>query len=154
MASQWWNDDDQLLEILSDALTSANEVPASFLEAGKAAYIWRTIDAELAALTYDSAWESDEVAVTRAAESATLRTLTFASEAMTIELELTPDELLGQITPPQRGTVSLSAGSDDLGTAPVDELGFFIVRTVPRRPFRMICRTDSGATVMTGWVSP
>jgi hypothetical protein len=154
MAGQWWNDDDQLLEVLQDALTGATEVPPSLVEAGKAVYAWRTIDADLAALTYDSAWDSGEVGVTREAESATLRRLTFASEVLSIELELTPEELLGQLTPPQGGTVRLASGSDDLGTTPVDELGFFIVRPVPRRPFRITCQTDSGTTVMTGWISP
>jgi hypothetical protein len=154
MAGQWWNDDDQLLEVLQDALTSATEVPPGLVEAGKAVYAWRTIDADLAALTYDSAWDSGEVGVTRAAESAILRRLTFASELLSIELELTPDEILGQLSPPQGGTVRLSSGSDDLGTTPVDELGFFIVRPVPRRPFRITCQTDSGTTVTTGWVSP
>jgi hypothetical protein len=154
MADQWWNDDDELLEVLRDALTSANEVPPRFAEAGRAVYAWRTIDADLAALTYDSAWDSGELSVTRAAESATLRRLTFATEVLSIELELTPDEILGQVSPPQGGTVRLAAGSDDLGTTPVDELGFFVVRPVPRRPFQIICSTDSGTTVMTGWVSP
>jgi hypothetical protein len=154
MAGQWWSDDDQLFEVLRDALTNASEVPPGLVEAGKAVYAWRTIDAELAALTYDSAWDSDEVSVTRAAETAALRRLTFASETLSIELELMPDEILGQVSPPQGGTVRLAAGSDDLGTTPVDELGFFVIRPVPRRPFQITCRTDSGATVLTGWVSP
>ncbi|GAB3955588.1 hypothetical protein GCM10029976_098820 [Kribbella albertanoniae] len=51
-----WNDDGQLLEALRDALVTEQEVPRAFVEAGKAAFAWRTIDAELAALTYDSAW--------------------------------------------------------------------------------------------------
>ncbi|MEV6415087.1 hypothetical protein [Kribbella sp. NPDC051718] len=154
MAGQWWSDDDQLFEALGDALTSAGEVPPGFVEAGKAVFAWRTIDAELAALTYDSAWDTGEVLVTRAAESASLRRLTFATESLSIELELTPDELIGQVSPPQGGTVQLTAGSDDLGTAPVDDLGFFVVRPVPRHPFQVLCRTDSGVTVLTGWVSP
>lgn len=154
MADRWWNDDDVLLETLRDALTSASEVPPGLVAAGKAVYAWRTIDADLAALTYDSAWDSGEVAATRAAESAALRRLTFASEQVSIELELTPGELLGQLSPPQRGTVRLASGSDDLGTTAVDELGFFVVSPVPSRPFRITCHTASGATVMTGWISP
>ena len=85
MATQWWNDDDQLLEVLREAVTIAREMPADFVAVGKAAYAWRTIDAELAALTYDSAWQTEELSLTRA-ESAELRMLTFASEGLTIEL--------------------------------------------------------------------
>jgi hypothetical protein len=153
MASQWWSDDDRLLEVLRDALSTAREIPDEFIEVGKAAYAWRTIDAELAALTYDSAWQTEELTLTRT-ESAALRTLVFASEALTIELELTPHELLGQLDPPQGGTVRLSAEGENLAASPIDDLGFFVVRPVPRGPFRVICQTTSGVTVLTGWVSP
>ena len=153
MAVQWWNDDEELLEVLSEAMSTAREMPADFVAVGKAAYAWRTIDAELAALTYDSAWETGELALTRT-ESAELRTLTFASEGLTIELELTPHEVLGQISPPQAGTVRLASDSDAPGTLPIDDLGFFIVRPVPRHPFRVVCETVTGITVLTGWISP
>lgn len=154
MADQWWNDDDQLLEVLRDALAGANEIPPSFVDAGKAAYAWRTIDADLAALTFDSAWDSPEPSLTRATESATLRRLTFATDALSVELELTPDELLGQLSPPDSGTVRVTTGTDDLGTVPIDELGFFVITPVPHQPFQLVCHTDSGTTVRTGWVSP
>jgi hypothetical protein len=153
MAGQWWTDDDQLLDVLQDALTITREMSPDFIDVGKAAYVWRTIDAELAALTYDSVWDGGELALTRA-DSAMLRTLTFGSDALTIELELTSDEVLGQISPPEGGTVSLRTDTEELGRATVDDLGFFIVRPVPGRPFRVLCQTDSGVTVLTGWVSP
>ncbi len=153
MAGPWWRDDDQLLELLRDAMSTAREMPAAFVDAGKAAYAWRTIDAELAALTYDSAWDAEELTLTRA-ESAMLRTLTFTSDALTIELELTPHEVLGQISPPQGGTVRLTADSEDVGTTPIDDLGFFIVRPAPRHPFRLVCQIAAGITVLTGWISP
>jgi hypothetical protein len=150
MDARWFDDDDELLEVLREALTTAREMPAGFVEAGKAAYAWRTIDAELAALTYDSAWETEELSLTRS-ESAQLRTLTFASDGLTIELELTPHEVLGQISPPQAGTVRLTP---DNTTLPIDDLGFFIVRPVPHHPFRVSCETTTGTTVLTGWISP
>ncbi|WBQ08233.1 hypothetical protein [Kribbella sp. CA-293567] len=153
MDVQWWIDDEELLEVLRDAMSTAREMPAGLVAAGRAAYAWRTIDAELAALTYDSAWETEELALTRA-ESAELRTLTFSTEGLSIELELTPHEVLGQLSPPQPGTVRLSSDSDALGTLPIDDLGFFIVRPVPRHPFRVICETAAGFTVLTGWISP
>jgi hypothetical protein len=158
MSSQWWRDDDQLLELLRDALSTTREMPAGFVDVGKAAYAWRTIDAELAALTYDSAWDAEELTLTRA-ESATLRTLTFSSDALTIELELTPHEVLGQISPPQAGTVrlatdSLAEDTEGGGATPIDDLGFFIVRPAPDHPFRLVCQIGAGVTVLTGWISP
>jgi hypothetical protein len=153
MASQWWNDDDQLLAVLKDALRTEEAQPREFVEAGKAAYAWRTVDAELAALTYDSAGDAGLVGVTRS-ESATLRALTFASADLTIELEVTPEALLGQITPVQAGSVSVQVGTAEVSSAPIDELGFFIIRPVPAGAFRLLCRTASGAAVLTALVSP
>jgi hypothetical protein len=153
MVDQRRNDDDQLLEVLRDALSVVREMPRRFVEVGKAAYVWRTIDAELAALTYDSAWDTGALAPTRA-ESATLRALRYASDRLTIELEPTPDEVLGRVSPPEAGTVSVRADTVELGSAPIDHLGSFVVRPVPSGPFRLICHTASGASVLTGWVLP
>ena len=161
MVDQWWSSDDRLLEVLKDALSTEHAVPPEFIAAGKAAYAWRTIDAELAALTYDSA--NDLVSATRA-ESATLRALTFASAGLTIELEVTPDALIGQISPVQAGRITAyvgatepgaaEIGSTEAGSAVIDELGFFIIRPVPADTFRLLCQTASGTTVVTGPISP
>lgn len=158
MPDDWLSDDDRLLAVLADALDDARAVPPRFVEAGKAAYAWRTIDAELAALTYDSAADLELAGVLRA-DSATLRALTFAAADLTIELELTAEALLGQISPVEAGDVTAYSGpvTDEvstIGTAVVDELGFFVLRPVPGEPFRLLCRTASGTTVLTGVVSP
>ena len=50
----WWDDDEELLALLRDALAEQHDVPARFVEAGKASFAWHSIDAELAALAYDS----------------------------------------------------------------------------------------------------
>ncbi|MEU6408355.1 hypothetical protein [Microbispora sp. NPDC046933] len=49
----WWDDDDRLLEELGHAVREAR-VPESFVRAGKAAFAWRTADAELAEVQLDS----------------------------------------------------------------------------------------------------
>ena len=147
-----WNDDGQLLEALRDALTE--EVPRTFIDAGKAAFAWRTIDAELAALTYDSAWDTVEAAPVRSAESAALRSLTFASDGWTIEIELTPEGLLGQLDPPAAGEIKASTDDGVLATARIDELGFFVLKPLPKVPYRLACTPDDGPTILTGWVTP
>ncbi|MFB6721174.1 hypothetical protein ACFCV3_13475 [Kribbella sp. NPDC056345] len=149
-----WNDDGQLLEALRDALVTEQEVPAAFVEAGKAAFAWRTIDAELAALTYDSAWAGLEEASVRSAESATLRALTFASDGWTIEIELTPEGLLGQLDPPAAGEITAGTDSGVLATGRIDELGFFVLKPLPKAPYRLTCVLDDGPTILTGWVTP
>ncbi|MEV0801005.1 hypothetical protein AB0I34_25165 [Kribbella sp. NPDC050281] len=152
MTETGWNDD-ELLDALRDALQTEREMPRTFVDAGKAAFVWRTIDAELAALTYDSAWESADAAPVRS-ESATLRALTFASEGWTIEIELTPTGVLGQLDPPESGTVSARGHSGEVASAEIDDLGFFVLWPIPAEPYRLICTPASGPTILTGWVTP
>jgi hypothetical protein len=141
--------DDELLAALRDALVP-DDVPQAFVEAGKAAFSWRTIDAELAELTFDSALEPLAIR----SESAVLRSLTFASDGWTIELELTPDAVLGQLDPPEPGTVSARDDAGKLVSSDIDELGFFALRPPPDTPYRLVCSTASGTTILTGWVTP
>lgn len=155
MASQWWSDDEQLLGVLKEALDAEPAVPREVIEAGKAAWAWRTIDAELAALTYDSAADPDLLGAGTRAEPASLRALTFTRADLTIELEVTGDGLVGQITPARAGeSVVVRIGTAGAAFARTDELGFFAIRRVPTQPFRLLIRTATGAAVLTGWVSP
>jgi hypothetical protein len=153
MASQWWSDDDQLFGALDDALRGARAVPRSFVEAGKAAYTWHDVDAELAALTYDSALDEEHVLAASRAEPAPLRALTFASAELTVEIEVTDDALLGQIVPPQPGELEARLADGQVTTAPVDELGCFVIRPIPSGSFRLHCRTAGGAAVLTDWLT-
>jgi hypothetical protein len=101
VASQHWADDDHLVAALDEALGAERDVPPDFIEAGQAAFTWPSLDAELAALTFDSAAEAGPAAV-RAAE-ASPRFLTFTAAELTIELEVGPDAIISQIVPPQPG---------------------------------------------------
>jgi hypothetical protein len=153
-ALPWWADDDRLLASLDDALRSAQAVPRDLVEAAKAEYTWRSIDAELAALAYDSALEdSYATAAATRAEPAALRALTFVAPELTVELEVTPDTLLGQVVPVHQGEVEVRMASGQTVTAAIDEIGCFVVRPIPTEAFRLHCRTESGAAVLTAWVS-
>jgi hypothetical protein len=142
------DDDDQLFAELADALRIRE-----IAELGKAAYTWRTVDAEIAALAYDSAHDR-ELAPTTRAEAAFLRALTFASSELTIELEVTANGLQGQLVPIQSGQVQVQGtGGEILVTAEVDETGYFIIRPQPRGGFRLRCRTTEGRIVLTNLIS-
>ena len=54
MEQQLWSNDNELLDALRDALRSAGPVPENVTTSGRAAWTWRTIDAELATLVFDS----------------------------------------------------------------------------------------------------
>jgi hypothetical protein len=150
----WYDDDDRLLMALREALRAAEEVPPEFVDAGRAAYAWHNIDAELAALTYDSAAEGLIGAGSTRAESASLRALTYATHHITIELEVTADAIFGQLLPPQTGSISAHVAAGHVTDASADEMGFFAIRPMPKGAFRLRCRTTSGADVLTGWITP
>ena len=57
--------DDRLIEVLRRALAEADEVPTEVVAAARAAWTWRTIDAELAALVHDSTLDDQELAGVR-----------------------------------------------------------------------------------------
>jgi hypothetical protein len=161
-----WSADGELLGALGEALAEARDVPRRFVEAGKAAYTWFTIDAELAALTYDSAGAAGrtagltepEPAATRALPRATrpnpaeLRSMSFTSTRLKIEIEVAADALRGQIVPPQQGEIEVqTAGRPQRIT--VDELGWFVIRPVPPGAFRLHCQTASGLAVLTPFIT-
>ena len=151
MSKPW--DDDELLAMLAEAQQAAESVPREFIEAGKAAYAWRTIDAELAKLVYDSAMEEVQLAGQVRAEQAQLRALTFTTSELTLEIEVTAEALLGQLVPPEPGEVEVITSKGKAQQAPIDDVGCFTIRPVPAGSFRLHCRTASGVFVVTNWLN-
>jgi hypothetical protein len=139
---------------LREALQTAREVPREFIEVGKATFAWHNIDADLAALTYDSALEESPALAHTREEPALLRNLTFTSTDLTIELEITSDALLGQLVPPQPGEVEVIDAARHINATAIDELGSFLLRPVPSKSFRLHLRPSRGPAVLTGWIAP
>ena len=152
IVARGWDDDDTLLAALTEAVRARRTVPPEFVEAGKSAFAWHNIDAELAQLTYDSSRDSELVASMRT-ESASIRALTFSSAHLTIELEVTPDSLVGQVIPAQSAMVTVQPRSGAETVVPSDEIGLFSIRPIPPGPFRLYCRTHAGLDVLTGWIT-
>ena len=145
-------DDERLLAALGEAIKARQAVPSWFVETGKNAFAWHNIDAELARLTYDSNEDRREAAVMRS-ETASIRSLTFTSAHLSLELEVTENSLLGQIIPPRAGVLEIHTRAGDIGTTEVDEIGCFAVDPIPDSPFRLRCRTADGTDVLTGWIT-
>jgi hypothetical protein len=150
MPSQWWDDDEQLLAALGEALR-IGPVPHELIEAGKRAFRAYGLDAQVAALVYDSALEREPaLAGLRAeAEPAALRALRFTGGALTIELEVAEDAIFGQLLPPQPGVVRVQSSSGEDLVVPVDDAGGFAIRPLPTAPFRLRCHTAGGTGVVT-----
>ena len=142
------DEDQSLLRDLRAAVRWAGSPTPTMKAAAQAAYSWRTVDAELAALTHDSL--TDESTLVRSG-SAPPRTLVFESAGVSVELEQTEGGLVGQLVPPSDGEVTLQGPSGELGQASVDELGCFCFDRTPHGTVRLRCRTSSGV-VVTHWV--
>jgi len=145
-------DDEELLTALRQAVSARQAVPPEFVTAGKSAFAWHNIDAELAQLTYDSTL-ADSQAVAMRAEAASIRSLTFSSTHLTIELEVTADSLIGQIVPAQTGSIEMHNSAGSVVTIPSDEIGCFMIQPIPPSPFRLRCRTAADIDVLTGWIT-
>jgi hypothetical protein len=149
------DDDDELIGELGRAAELADPVPPHLVDAGIAAYTFRTIDADLAALVFDSAQAESEQLV-RSERPA--RLLSFESTDLTIELEIIPQgdaiHLVGQILPP--AVVQVDVRQLDLvSTGSTDGLGRFSLVLPGSGPFQLslpYAGAKGGATV-TDWIS-
>jgi len=150
MPDSW--DDEELMAALKEALASYQSVPPEFIEAGRNAFAWHNIDAEIAQLTYDSAAYRDAVPSIRS-EMASVRALTFTSAHLTIELEVSEDSLLGQVIPPRQGTIEVHTRAGVIATIGVDELGYFTIRRPPDSPFRLHWQASDSPDIVTGWIT-
>jgi hypothetical protein len=145
-------DDDELLAALRRAVLEREAVPDEFIDAGKSAFAWHNIDAELAQLTYDSVRDS-EAALSMRSEAATIRALTFTSAHLSIELEVGVDSLVGQIIPTQAATIRVQPRAGAEVSVPADAIGCFSIRPVPSGEFRLHCKTAHGVDALTGWIT-
>jgi hypothetical protein len=151
VVAEGW-DDGELLAALQQALRRRQAVPPEFVAAGRNAFAWHNIDAELAQLTYDSVRGPGSVARTRS-ESASIRALTFTSASLTVELEVTQDGLLGQVVPAQAATIAVQDPAGGQAELATDEVGCFTIDPVPGGPFRLRCRAAGSIDVLTGWIT-
>jgi hypothetical protein len=143
------SEDDPLLAELGAAVRAAALVPESFLAAGRAAFAWRTVDAELATL----AEAVPEPAVRAEPDPARLLAFTFAARGLSIEVEVTGDALVGQVVPPAAGRIELHTPHGAPVGAEVDALGWFALRPLPTGLFRLYLHPANGSPVVTEWVS-
>ena len=149
MGPHRWDEDDSLLEDLGAALRSVAPASGAMLAAGDAAYAWRTVDAELAALSYDS--QLDGELLTRGGAGMPTRSLVFEGRSLSVDIEITAETLLGQLLPPVLGQVVVITAEGEAGRAVVDELGRFRLPPPPPGLIRLRCETPTG-TLVTGWV--
>lgn len=151
MTQARWSGDDALLADLKEALTYGAPSGDADLELGRAAFAWRTVDEELARLSYDSLL--DDHATTRSGAVAT-RSLLFAADDVSVEIDVLPRRVVGQLVPPVPGDIIVQSPAGELTRVRADDAGCFSATVdVPSDVLvRLRCITDS-ATVVTEWVA-
>lgn len=148
MMSNDLQSDDALLRALEDALRTPDPTPPEVLDAARAVFTWRTVDAELAELVHDSRLETPALAGLRA-EQTELRTLSFAAPGLTVELGVSPTALLGLLVPPGPAEVTLRLDGEATSIVPVDEDGCFRIAPPPAGLFSLTCEDGDGRRVVT-----
>jgi hypothetical protein len=148
-------EDEGLLQELRAAARQFDPPPNSVLEAARASLTWRTIDAELAALEFDSAVD---VAATAVRSGEGPRLLTFAAPGLSIDVEVSPigprRRLVGQLVPAQPARIDVRHAGG-VTTVQADQLGRFGADAISAGPVSLRCHlgdAPSSPPVVTEWV--
>ena len=150
-----------LLVELGRLLDRLDPVPPECLDQARQLFCWRSLDAELAELSFDSLVDRDVALAVRSGESVLEpRMLGFGAvvdgEDLSIEVEVSATDgqctMVGQLDPPGATSIAIEARGGETLEAPVDEVGRFVVRPVPSGPVRLRIE-HAGHLVHTTWVS-
>ena len=135
-----------LLGDLKEALIAARPVPAGISDLAALTFAWRTVDEELALLSFDS---TESLMAVRS--DTTVRTLSYELEDMTIDLQinLSARTLIGQVDPEGEGTATL-IHRDGVFDTPIEDLGTFGFDDLPAGPIA-IRVTLGDRVVRTEW---
>ena len=133
--------DEMILASLRMAAAVREPVPASVLQAARDAFAWRLIDAELAELVADSAFEMVHAGTRGGWEP---RLVTFEVPGGTaLELEATCQgagiRLVGQVVPARPGTAEVQHPGGSIAVD-VDEVGRFAAHGIWPGPMRVKLR--------------
>ncbi|WP_283133320.1 hypothetical protein [Rhizohabitans arisaemae] len=141
--------DNALEAELRGVVARRDPLPPELFQAALDAFAWRRVDEELAELTFDS-FAEQPLALVRGAEP---RLLTFESDAIGIELEITEERaLVGQLIPPQPATVDIRQVSATIAVQ-ADDMGRFTTGPLSRGPISLRCSSSRDLLVVTDWVT-
>jgi hypothetical protein len=143
-------DDDELLTELRGALAE-EAVDASVIEAAQAVFTWRTVDAELEVLGL-AAESAAPAAVRGGSGPEVTRTFRFHGERLSVDVEIDEEGIVGQLSPPGAGQVTLVTADGPRDVTLTDEVGGFMLPPPPPGPMRLDCRLGPDHFV-TEWIS-
>ncbi|MCA1691036.1 MAG: hypothetical protein ABR540_13020 [Acidimicrobiales bacterium] len=137
--------EEEILTQLRRVVGRVDPVPRRVVAAAQAAYSWRTLESELAELTYDSSLEAPELAGIRGGSG---RLLVFSSARVTVELEISGRDrrLVGQVDGPGNPRLEIQHSRGFLPVK-VDQVGRFSASDLPAGPMRLRLTDEEGGTV-------
>jgi hypothetical protein len=144
-----WSDEELLRELR--AALGESSVEESAIRAAQAAFAWRTIDAEIEVLSLVNLQHNDS-ALVRDSGADGRHMLAFHGERISVEIEIDDAGIVGQLTPPQPGHVTLVTPGGPQTTAQADEVGCFAFPPPAPGPMRLDCRVGSHH-FLTEWVT-
>jgi hypothetical protein len=103
---------------------------------------------DLACVSFDSSLEPVQG---MRAEPGRARVLIFTAAALSLELEVMADHVVGQIVPPEPGEITVETPDGASARIEADDIGFFDFAGLPRGPVRLRCETSAGRLV-TDWI--
>jgi hypothetical protein len=148
------DDDNVLLNRLHDMFSAHDAPPATVIGLAQGLYGLRHLDAELAALTSDSAVDAPEVAVRRSGTD--VRLLTFESAELAIEIEVSGTgrsrRVVGQLVPGGPATLEARQPSAPQPRhAQADDRGRFEFESLAPEPLSLTWRRPGSRPVTTEW---
>jgi hypothetical protein len=145
-------DEEFALEMLEEELRQAtailDPVPPGLRQTAVEAFALHDLDSRIAELTFDSVVDAIPV---RGATGAP-RMLTFHAGEVTVDVELTPQGLMGQVLPPRSARIEVLSGPQAGAPLTTDDMGRFTSETFPTGPFALRLRTG-GQVIVTDWLT-
>lgn len=148
--------DEQLARRLARMFAADDAPPADVVELAKLSFGLRAVDAELAALTADSATDSAALAVRAGGYGDEPRLLTFETAGLAIEVEVSAvggrRRLLGQLIPPGPAVVEVrQTAAPATPSVHADAQGRFVVEQLEPGPISLTCHRAGHRSVATEW---
>ncbi|MDX2543528.1 hypothetical protein ACOT81_41855 [Streptomyces sp. WI04-05B] len=142
-------DNDLLEETLRQAAAVMDPVPAQLQQTAVEAYALYSLDTRLAELAFDSLVHGIPV---RGAMDPP-RMLTFHTDELTVDIEVSAHGLMGQVLPPQEARIEVLSGPQLAAppTLTADGMGRFTSDLHVSGPFALRLRTDA-EVVVTEWL--
>jgi hypothetical protein len=145
-----------LLAELRDVAARLDPIPVELDASVRASLAWRSLDAELAALTYDSVEDDRALAAVRSAGDT--RLLHFETDGVSVELQVTIDgdrrDVVGELEPAGRAEIELRH-PDATVLVTSDDHGRFRAEQLPAGPTSLRVRLagHDDAAIVTDWLA-